>query len=77
MRIVVLDGYTLNPGDLPWHSLQALGNCTIYERTAEGDVLTRAAEAKMVLKNKTLLTGAVIRALPQSNLFVLSASTVT
>jgi glycerate dehydrogenase len=65
MRIVVLDGYTLNPGDLSWDSLQALGDCTIHDRTAEGDVLTRAAEAEVVLTNKTLLSGTAIRALPR------------
>jgi glycerate dehydrogenase len=63
MRIVVLDGHTLNPGDLSWDPLQALGDCTFYDRTCEGDVLTRAAEAEVVLTNKTLVTGAAIRAL--------------
>ncbi len=65
MRIVILDGYTLNPGDLSWEPLQALGDCTIYDRTCEGDVVTRAAEAEVVLTNKTLLTGDAIRALPR------------
>ncbi|HEX8235231.1 MAG TPA: D-2-hydroxyacid dehydrogenase [Abditibacteriaceae bacterium] len=65
MRIVVLDGHTLNPGDLSWSALQALGDCIIYDRTCESEVVTRAAEAQVVLTNKTVVTGAAMRALPQ------------
>lgn len=39
MRIVILDGYTTNPGDLCWDKLKELGECTIYDRTAPGEVL--------------------------------------
>ena len=46
MNIVVLDGYAANPGDLCWDELQALGECTIYDRTAPAEVLERAAGAK-------------------------------
>ena len=42
MNIVVLDGYAANPGDLCWDELQALGECTIYDRTAPAEVLERA-----------------------------------
>jgi len=62
--IVVLDGYTLNPGDLSWDALESLGNCTVYDRTAPGDVLSRAAGAEIVLTNKTVLDRAVIGSLP-------------
>ena len=47
MRIVVLDGYTTNPGDLCWDKLKELGECTIYDRTAPGEVLERAAGAEI------------------------------
>ncbi len=65
MRIVVLDGFTLNPGDLSWAELQALGPCDIYDRTPPEEVLTRAAKAEIVLTNKTLLKREQIEALPE------------
>lgn len=52
MNIVVLDGYAANPGDLCWDELQALGECTIYDRTAPAEVLERAAGAEILLTNK-------------------------
>jgi glycerate dehydrogenase len=63
MKIVVLDGYTLNPGDLSWKDLEALGECTVYDRTAPRDVLQRAEEARIILTNKTVLTAGVIESL--------------
>jgi glycerate dehydrogenase len=56
MKIVVLDGYTLNPGDLSWDDLNSLGTCEIYDRTPPEQVLSRAAEADLLLTNKTELT---------------------
>ena len=64
MRIVVLDGYTLNPGDLSWEDLRALGECTVYERTPPAQIIERAAGAPAVLTNKTHLTADILRALP-------------
>lgn len=55
MRIVVLDGYTLNPGDLTWDGLKHLGDVTIYDRTPADKVVERAAEAEVVFTNKTPL----------------------
>lgn len=55
-RIVVLDGFTLNPGDLSWDELKALGDCKIHGRSAPSEVLDRAAEAELVLTNKVPLT---------------------
>ena len=63
MKIVVLDGYTLNPGDLTWDDLEALGECTIYNRTAADDTVSRAAGAEVVLTNKTVLSGKIIEEL--------------
>jgi glycerate dehydrogenase len=65
MRIVVLDGHTLNPGDNPWDALARLGELTVYDRTAPADVVARAAQAEIVLTNKTLLDAAAIAALPR------------
>lgn len=60
MNIVVLDGYTLNPGDLSWEALNALGTCEIYERTPPLHVAERCANAEIVLTNKTKLTREII-----------------
>lgn len=65
MKIVVLDGYTLNPGDLSWEDLRALGDCVVYDRTPPPLVLERAAEAEVVLTNKTVLTADHIHHLPK------------
>jgi glycerate dehydrogenase len=64
MKIVLLDGYTLNPGDLDWTPLRALGPCTIYDRTAEPAIPERASGAGILLTNKTPLRAETIRALP-------------
>ncbi|EDY17891.1 D-isomer specific 2-hydroxyacid dehydrogenase catalytic region [Chthoniobacter flavus Ellin428] len=63
-RIVVLDGYTLNPGDLSWSALEELGPVNLHEHTAPEKVLERAQGAPIVLTNKTVLTGDTLRALP-------------
>ena len=65
MKIVVLDGYTLNPGDLSWNGIKRLGDLTVYPRTSEADIVTRAAEAEILLTNKTPLKAEVINQLPQ------------
>jgi glycerate dehydrogenase len=62
--IVVLDGFTLNPGDLSWDALDALGNTRVYERTDEKDILSRIGDAQAVLTNKTPLSAETIAALP-------------
>lgn len=65
MNIVVLDGHTLNPGDLHWDELRALGPCEIYDRTPPAAVATRAAQAEIVLTNKALLPAATLAQLPR------------
>jgi glycerate dehydrogenase len=64
MSIVVLDGFTLNPGDLSWDELKSLGRCEIHDRTAPADVVPRAANAEIVLTNKTVLNRDQIQRLP-------------
>ena len=65
MNIVVLDGYTLNPGDLSWDSLAALGDLQVYERSEPGEVVDRAKEAEVILTNKTVLSREVLDRLPK------------
>ena len=64
MRIIVLDGYTLNPGDLNWEALRSLGECAIFDRTPPTRVTERAWGAEAVLTNKTPITKPTIDALP-------------
>lgn len=64
MKIVVLDGYAANPGDLRWDDLKALGECVIYDRTAPAELMERAQGAEALLTNKTVLTAENIAALP-------------
>lgn len=64
-KIVVLDGYTANPGDLSWNGLQSLGECTIYDRTTPEQLLERAAGAEMLLTNKVVITAQHLAALPE------------
>jgi glycerate dehydrogenase len=65
VRIVVLDGHTLNPGDLSWDALKALGSCDVYDRTGPAQVVERAAGAEIALTNKTVLSRMAITQLPQ------------
>lgn len=64
MKIVVLDGYAANPGDLSWDELKSLGECIVYDRTAPSEVTERAAGADILLTNKVVLNADAIAALP-------------
>lgn len=64
MKIVVLDGFALNPGDLEWDSFKQLGDVTIYDRTPEELVIDRSKEADVLITNKTLLGDTVFEKLP-------------
>ncbi|PSR14572.1 MAG: glycerate dehydrogenase [Bacteroidetes bacterium] len=64
-KIVVLDGYTLNPGDLTWDALSAIGSLTVYDRTPAELVVERAREATIILVNKQIMDAAMLAALPQ------------
>ena len=65
MRIVILDGYTANPGDLSWKELETLGELVVYERTSADETVARAADADVVLTNKVLITKEVMAQLPR------------
>ena len=58
MKIVVLDGYTENPGDLSWEGLEAIGSLTVYDRTPADKILERIGDAEAVYTNKTPLQSA-------------------
>lgn len=63
-KIVVLDGYTLNPGDLSWAPLEKLGQLTVYDRTSDKDILQRSQNANILLTNKTPITQQTILSIP-------------
>ncbi len=65
MKFVILDGYTLNPGDLSWDALKALGDVEIYERSNPIEVLERSAGAVILLTNKTPLGKDLLQQLPE------------
>lgn len=65
MKITILDGYGMNPGDMSWAPLEELGDLTVYDRTAPEQVLERAAGSEALLTNKTVLTAETLRALQQ------------
>ena len=65
MRIVILDGYTANPGDLSWRGLEQTGEVTVYDRTSPSETVQRAANADIVLTNKVVLDREKIAQLPR------------
>ena len=65
MKIVILDGYTTNSGDLSWDSIKQLGDLTVYDRTSNDQIINRCQDAEAVLTNKVILTAEIISALPK------------
>lgn len=65
MKIVILDGYTANPGDLSWGSLKELGEVTVYERTRREEIAGRATDADIVLTNKVVMDREMMALLPR------------
>lgn len=65
MKIIVLDGFTLNPGDLSWNALEQLGELTVYDRTPVEQVVERCAGATVVFTNKVPVTAVAMQALPE------------
>jgi glycerate dehydrogenase len=65
VKIVVLDGFALNPGDLSWEGLTQLGNVKIYDRTQNEEIVERSQGAQIVLTNKTPLRANVLQQLPE------------
>lgn len=65
MKIVVLDGYCLNPGDLSWKEMESLGDLKVYDRTSSAELLERSEGAEVLITNKTLISSDDMEALPQ------------
>ncbi len=65
MKLVILDGHALNPGDLSWGGIERLTSCTIYDRTPPELVIERAGDAELVLTNKTIMNRPLLEKLPQ------------
>ena len=65
MKMVVLDGYTLNPGDLSWEELEKMGDLTVYDRTPQDLVVERMKDAEIVFTNKTVITDEILSMCPK------------
>jgi len=74
MKIVVLDGYTVNPGDNPWPGLNGLGDLTIYDRTPQAELLARASSADVLVINKTALSRSMLEQLPDLKFIAVMAT---
>jgi len=66
MKIVVLDGHALSPGDLSWEGLRAIGDLQVFDRTDDDQIVARAHDAEIVLTNKTRLPGQILRQLKKT-----------
>lgn len=74
LKIVATDGYTLNPGDNPWDPVQALGELTIYDRTAPEELIERIDQAEALIVNKTLIRQVSLAKLPNLRFITMSAT---
>lgn len=74
MKIVILDGYASNPGDLSWGEFACFGELTVYPRTAKEQVLSRIADAEIVFVNKTPITGEIMKKCPRLRLIGILAT---
>ncbi|MEM1136956.1 MAG: NAD(P)-dependent oxidoreductase, partial [Bacteroidota bacterium] len=73
-NIVVLDGYTLNPGDLDWSSIENYGNLTIYDRSTESEIFERCKDAEIIITNKCKLEEKLLNQLPKLEYIAVSAT---
>ena len=74
MKIVLLDGYASNPGDLSWEPLQEFGEVTVYDRTLPSEVVARAADADIILTNKVTIDRGLMEQLPKLKLISVLAT---
>src|SRR5262245_33648840 len=74
VRIVVLDGHTVNPGDNPWTPLQRLGELTVYEHTPDDQIVSQAGGHQIVVSNKAPLTAPTIVKLPDLKFIAVTAT---
>ncbi|MBN8855974.1 MAG: glycerate dehydrogenase [Sphingobacteriales bacterium 50-39] len=74
MNIVVIDGYTLNPGDQSWENISKIGKLTIYDRTSAADIVERCRDAEVVITNKVPFTAATLEQLPKLKMIAVTAT---
>ncbi len=74
MEIVITDGFTLNPGDLSWEGIDALGSMQYYDRTSQVEVIDRCYNAAIIVTNKTIINAAVINAATQLKMIAVTAT---
>ena len=74
MKLVVLDGKTLNPGDNPWTPLESFGGLEVYDRTPADQIVSRCADAEIVLTNKVPFTAATLKQLPNLKFIAVTAT---
>jgi glycerate dehydrogenase len=74
MKLVILDAYSVNTGDLDWSPIETFGDCVIYDRTSPDELIERAKDAEVILTNKVLLTKEVIAALPNLKHIIILAT---
>jgi glycerate dehydrogenase len=74
MQIVVLDGYTLNPGDNPWDDVARLGELTVYDRTPSEKIVERAQDADVLIINKVPITVGILAQLPRLKFVAVTAT---
>ena len=75
MKIIVLDGHALDPGDLCWDGIQRFGSLSVFDRTAsEEEAIRRIGDAEIVLTNKTPITASLLDACPSIRLICVLAT---
>jgi glycerate dehydrogenase len=74
IKIVVTDGYTLNPGDLSWEGIELLGDVTVYDRTKPEEIVDRCRDANIILTNKVPFTEATLAELPRLKMISVTAT---
>jgi len=74
MKIVVLDGYTLNPGDLSWDEIGKFGELTVYDRTTPNEIVERTRKAEIILTNKAPVSAITLEKLPDLKFITVMAT---
>jgi len=74
MKIIALDGYAMNPGDLSWSPIEAFGTLKVHERTAEKDLISRSSEADVIITNKVKLNEETLGQLTNLKFIIISAT---
>lgn len=74
MKIIALDGYAMNPGDLSWSPIEAFGSFQVYDRTAQEEIINRSLGADIVITNKVRLNKETLSQLPKLKLVIISAT---